>query len=50
MQKCRRGLKPRLVVTIDYLERTAANHLRHPMFAGLTENSAFKSAEPRLKI
>jgi hypothetical protein len=27
-----------LVATIDYLERTAANHLRHPMFAGLSEN------------
>jgi hypothetical protein len=35
MQKCR-WLKPRLVATIDYLERTAANHLRHPMFSGLT--------------
>jgi bifunctional non-homologous end joining protein LigD len=36
MKKCR-WLKPRLVATIDYLERTAANHLRHPMFAWLTE-------------
>jgi len=35
-----RWLKPRLVATIDYLERTAANHLRHPMFARLTENPA----------
>jgi len=34
MEKCR-WLKPRLVATIDYLERTAANHLRHPMFVGL---------------
>lgn len=34
MQKCR-WLKPRLVATIDYLERTAANNLRHPMFVGL---------------
>jgi ATP-dependent DNA ligase len=41
MVKCR-WLKPRLVATIDYLERTAASHLRHPMFAGLTENSAFR--------
>ena len=37
MQKCR-WLKPRLVATIDYLERKAANHLRHPMFLGLTVN------------
>jgi bifunctional non-homologous end joining protein LigD len=36
--KCR-WLKPKLVATIDYLEWTAANHLRHAMFAGLTENS-----------
>jgi DNA ligase D-like protein (predicted ligase) len=36
MAKCR-WLKPRLVATIDYLERTAANHLRHPMFARLSE-------------
>ena len=35
MERCR-WLKPRLVATIDYLERTGANHLRHPMFAGLT--------------
>jgi hypothetical protein len=28
MGKCR-WLKPRLIATIDYLERTAANHLRH---------------------
>ena len=35
MKKCR-WLKPRLVATIDYLERTAANNLRHPMFSGLT--------------
>jgi hypothetical protein len=25
-----------LIATIDYVERTAANNLRHPMFAGLT--------------
>jgi len=31
MQKCRWS-RPRLVATIDYLERTVANHLRHPMF------------------
>jgi bifunctional non-homologous end joining protein LigD len=36
MEKCR-WLKPRLVATIDYLEQTTANHLRHAMFAGLTE-------------
>jgi bifunctional non-homologous end joining protein LigD len=39
MVKCR-WLEPKLIATIDYLERTAANHLRHPMFAGLTENPA----------
>jgi ATP-dependent DNA ligase len=32
-----RWLKPRLVATIDYLERMGANHLRHPMFVGLSE-------------
>jgi bifunctional non-homologous end joining protein LigD len=37
MEKCR-WLKPRLVATIDYLERTAANHLRHSLFSGLAEN------------
>jgi bifunctional non-homologous end joining protein LigD len=35
MEKCL-WLKPRLVVTIDYLERTGANHLRHAMFVGLS--------------
>ena len=38
MEKCR-WLKPRLVATIDYLERTAANHLRHPVFARLVANT-----------
>jgi bifunctional non-homologous end joining protein LigD len=38
MEKCR-WLKLRLVVTIEYLEWTAANHLRHAMFAGLAENA-----------
>jgi hypothetical protein len=33
-----RWLKLQLVATIDYPERTAANHLRHPMFVGLSEN------------
>ena len=37
MEKCR-WLKPRLAATIDYLERTGANHLRHAMFSGLTKN------------
>ena len=41
MKKCR-WLRPRLVATIDYLEWTAANHLRHAMFAGPTKNSAFR--------
>jgi bifunctional non-homologous end joining protein LigD len=31
-----RGLKPRLVVTIEYLEWTAANHLRLARFVGLS--------------
>src|SRR5258708_36411115 len=35
MQKCR-WLKPRLVATIDCLERTAADHLRHPVFVSCT--------------
>jgi DNA ligase D-like protein (predicted ligase) len=38
MEKCR-WLKPRLVVTIEYLEWTAANHLRHAMFPGMAENA-----------
>jgi bifunctional non-homologous end joining protein LigD len=42
MKKCR-WLKPRLVATIDYLERTAANNLRHPMFSGLTANQPLKA-------
>jgi bifunctional non-homologous end joining protein LigD len=37
MEKCH-WMKPRLIATIDYLERTAANHLRHPMFAGSPKN------------
>ena len=35
MGKCR-WLKPRVVATIDYLKRTAANHLRHAMFPDLS--------------
>ena len=42
MKKCR-WLKPRLVARIDYLERTAANNLRHPMFSGLTANQPLKA-------
>jgi len=42
MEKCR-WLKPRLVATIDYLEWTAANHLRHPMFVGLTANQLLQT-------
>jgi ATP-dependent DNA ligase len=51
MEKCR-WLKPRLVATIDYLERAAANHLRHPMFAGLSENfSVLRTpVEPRPSV
>jgi len=42
MQKCR-WLKPHLIATIDYLERTAANHLRHPMFVRLIANQPLKA-------
>jgi DNA ligase D-like protein (predicted ligase) len=42
IEECR-WLKPRLVATIDYLERTAANHLRHPMFSGLTANHSSRT-------
>jgi hypothetical protein len=45
MDKCR-WLRPRLVATIDYQERTGANHLRHAMFAGLTMN--FGCLEPHI--
>jgi DNA ligase D-like protein (predicted ligase) len=40
-----RWLKPRLVVTIEFLEWTAANHLRHAMFAGLAENARIPRAK-----
>jgi bifunctional non-homologous end joining protein LigD len=29
-------VKPRLMSTIEYLEQTAANHLRHPKFVSMT--------------
>jgi ATP-dependent DNA ligase len=32
-------LKPRLVAIIEYLEWTAANHLRHARFAGLFDTT-----------
>jgi DNA ligase D-like protein (predicted ligase) len=38
MAECR-WLKPRLVVTIEYLEWTAGNHLRHAMFSRMAENA-----------
>jgi len=34
-----RWLKPQLIATIDYLERTVANHFRHAMFVGLKKSS-----------
>jgi bifunctional non-homologous end joining protein LigD len=43
MEKCR-WLKPRLAASIEYLEWTGANHLRHSKFAGLSENSAFRAS------
>jgi bifunctional non-homologous end joining protein LigD len=36
MEKCR-WLNPRLVASIEYLERTGANHLRHAKYSGLRE-------------
>jgi ATP dependent DNA ligase-like protein len=45
MEKCR-WLRPKLFATIDYLERTAANHLRHAMFGGLTANPSVKGSMP----
>jgi len=44
MADCR-WLKPRLVVTIEYLEWTAANHLRHAMFAGMAENAEIRETK-----
>jgi hypothetical protein len=38
-----RWLKPRLVVTIDYLECTATNHLRHSKFAGIPKIRSLES-------
>jgi bifunctional non-homologous end joining protein LigD len=43
MEKCR-WLKPRLIATIDYLERTVAKHLRHAMFVGLSKKSALRGS------
>jgi ATP-dependent DNA ligase len=43
MEKCR-WLKPRLAASIEYLEWTGANDLRHSKFAGLTKNSAFRAS------
>jgi len=49
MAKCR-WLKPRLVGTIDYLERTAANNLRHPMFAGLSKKSRLSGGRAAVRL
>jgi bifunctional non-homologous end joining protein LigD len=38
MASCR-WLKPRLLATIEYLERTSTNHLRHPRFISLSGSS-----------
>jgi ATP-dependent DNA ligase len=43
----RRWLKPRIVVTIEYLEWTAANHLRHAMFAGGRKTPEFLGRKNR---
>jgi DNA ligase D-like protein (predicted ligase) len=45
MDKCR-WLRPKLLATIDYLERTAANHLRHAMFGELTAIPSVKGSMP----
>jgi bifunctional non-homologous end joining protein LigD len=37
MDKCR-WLKPRLVVTIEFVEWTPANHLRHSKYIALRED------------
>jgi ATP-dependent DNA ligase len=46
MAECR-WLKPRLVVTIEYLEWTEANHLRHAMFSGMAENAKILGPKSR---
>jgi DNA ligase D-like protein (predicted ligase) len=46
MDKCR-WLKPRLVVTIEYLEWTAAHHLRHASFSAMAENAKILRAKSR---
>jgi ATP-dependent DNA ligase len=46
MEKCR-WLEPRLVVTIEYLEWTAANHLRHASFSAIVENAKVLRAQSR---
>ncbi|MGO9607828.1 MAG: hypothetical protein ACLQAT_31250 [Candidatus Binataceae bacterium] len=38
MDRCR-WLKPRLVATIEYLEWTASNHLRHAKFVSLSNRA-----------
>jgi ATP-dependent DNA ligase len=42
-----RWLKPRLVMTIEYLEWTAANHLRHASFSAIAENPEILGAKSR---
>jgi len=42
-----RWLKPRLVVTIEYLEWTATNHLRHASFSAMAENTRILGAKSR---
>jgi ATP-dependent DNA ligase len=44
MLKCR-WLKPRLRATIEYLEWTGANHLRHPAFAGIAKSDERRSTK-----
>ena len=49
MAECR-WLKPRLVVTIEYLEWTAANHLRHASFSAMAENTKILRGKIALMI
>jgi ATP-dependent DNA ligase len=46
MAACR-WLRPRIVVTIEYLEWTAANHLRHASFSAMAETAEILGAKSR---
>jgi hypothetical protein len=46
MLKCR-WLRPRFSATIEYLEWTGANHLRHAAFAAMLTNAITPSVQVR---